>query len=395
MMKMKVAELRSELTKRGLPSNGPKTELVARLLAADEEEPTKRSPAKKAKQEAASVPRKAPLHAPTGYILHPKYRIPDPDDFDAIRQLCGEGGDGYEAVDGKLCCECGELPTENCCEPSCCTNAACTLCTDHAIRKSYGVDPNYWEKFGGEESVEEANLLVQFPDEWCQALTKEDLLSMYLTAYRLDSQEEMCQSLVMGLMPEASFKLGNQIVKQIIRKSGSMHDAGRLHPLLSQTKKIHEIFLSGGANAAFVELMGLLSALDGDRGDCGWTAVQSPTEGDIVVDLSGLMLTALACVTFNMAPELGTAEWIAVRTAVDMMGNFDPMLSDGDDGLCDVMRERLEAHAGILKLRAEGPEGSTQGPPCDDGEEETDHACSPQEFSKALEDFMAVHSSAF
>mmetsp|Transcript_67086 Transcript_67086/g.135228 ORF Transcript_67086/g.135228 Transcript_67086/m.135228 type:complete len:133 (+) Transcript_67086:674-1072(+) len=132
--------------------------------------------------------------------------------------------------------------------------------------------------------------------------------------------------------------------------------------------------------------MGLLSALDGDRGDSGWTYVQSRTASDIVVDLSGLMLTSLACVTLNMAPDVGTAEWTAMRTAVDMAGNFDPMLGDGDE-LCDTMRERLEAHAEILKLQSEGKQG-----PCDG---EAAPACTLQEFTKALADFMAVHSSAF
>ena len=111
-----------------------------------------------------------------------------------------------------------------------------------------------------------------------------------------------------------------------------------------------------------------------------------------MADVSGLMLTALANVVLCIAhqnpqgtgrgtgPEVGTPAWVALRTALDMMGNIDPMVG-GER--CDDMRARLEAYAEILEGAAGG--GAAGSPP----------ECGLGELRAALSEFVSAHGSAF
>ena len=151
------------------------------------------------------------LKAPPGYVLRAKHNIPQPEQCDGIRQMCSEGGDEHEVASGdKICCQCGE-PTRdnfcfhsnkskkfkhnpadpaadegNCCgdiacaickaEYHCCVRLACDMCEGHTLKKSHGVNPNYWADTDFEIAYEDATLEKQFPDEWCESLTPDRLL---------------------------------------------------------------------------------------------------------------------------------------------------------------------------------------------------------------------------
>ena len=150
--------------------------------------------------------------------------------------------------------------------------------------------------------------------------------------------------------------------------------------------------MSSGALAAFDAMVALLSALEESRGDRshGWIYTIAHT-GEIVADLSGLMLTALATVVLCMAhqnpegsgpgsgPLAGTHALVAVRTALEMMRNIDPMV-DGDRA--DDMRARLEKYAEILQ--AAGGDGETPAAP----------KCGLGELKTALQEFISTHGRA-
>jgi hypothetical protein len=308
-----------------------------------------------------------PVQAPPGYVWRPKYRIPAAEDCDCVRQLCLEGGDEYEVPNG-----------------------------DGVLKKSHGVDPDFWEKNTTWEE-KEGNLKAQFPDHWCESLSDDDLLAMYQRQNGITAAKPYPVSGVMGLCPANAVAMGDQLVEEMVAASRGcgMHDPERLSPLLRQVQKIESLVRSVGATAAFDTMVALLSALDESRGDSGWTYTTSHT-GEVVTDVSGLMLTALATVVLGIAHQnhtegttagnrltVGTPAWVALRTALDMRSNIDPMLGGKR---CDEMRARLEKYAEILEAAAKGGGAvatATVAP-----------KCGPDELTTTLDDFISAHGSA-
>ena len=438
-----VREARDEAQGRAAAAASAAAEAAANAAAAE-------AAANAAARAEAQAAQAAQVHAtlvqaPEGYMLRPKYSIPDAENCDHVRQVCSEGGDEHEVPSGdKICCECGEPKSSNTCfeftkdsefehEPAedpaalktegsccadptclickanemhCCALADCDMCKDKMMKKSHGVNPDYWEEMAQDEAYEPGNLEQQFPDDWCEALSEDHLLLMYQRCYALTPAEPF-KSGVMGLIPSKAEAIGDRICMEMMAASrgAGMHDPQRLGPLVQQVQKIEADVIMEGAWGAFDDMVGLLSAVDDARGDSGWTYVDSHT-GPIVEDLSRLMLTALASVVLSIAhqnpegsdsgtgPLVGTPAWVAVRTAVDMMGNIDPMLGDS----CDDIRARIKTYGDFLEAAGEAAAGATEGggaaAPADDDSAAAIPQCGLSEFRGALRTFILAHGSA-
>ena len=247
------------------------------------------------------------------------------------------------------------------------------LDANHMVTKSQGVDPYFWER----DSHDESDFAAQFPFEWCMARTEEQIWQMYLANYGMTQGTLLTktgESRAMGLVTAAADLLGDRLAMRLSQRTRlDMHNPKRLGPLFKHVERIHAsmvraekrgvgsnaplrdgVLLDGdaGGPTAFDEAIALLSALDDSRGCCGWTYVLGCT-GDIVNDLSGLMMTALVTVIARMSawPVQGTAAWVALFTAVvDMAGNVDP-LGEDDDHLNKVMRGRLSTYVGDRTMK--------------------------------------------
>ena len=193
---------------------------------------------------------------PPGYEYRCEHGLPERDGDDEsylvrVRQMIDEGADCYEVVvKGGECCECGQpkvmpppppLPQaaiDSCCGPDpadfccdcmgCCRDSACTVCSDLELTKSRGVDPDFYTAKGEDwYSLGDEVKRQQWPDAWCLALTRRDLLRMYTNMYGDDA---------LGVLPVPSLRRADGLVRTLIRHTRGlgMHDASRLGPIVDE-----------------------------------------------------------------------------------------------------------------------------------------------------------------
>ena len=304
-----------------------------------------------------------------GYVQLPFYGIPDPQDPnfpDSLRESFSEGGESFEVEGGLECCECGERGGfhscylwngTRCCTKDCCTDMNEPATIDHItfmIQKSYGIDPDYWEKIQEPACYEEEHLRLQFPDEWCNNLTHADCMRYYRNKY---SGCDTLFSDTMGLVPAGSDVCLQTYLYQIYQTSNlGMHDSYRLKPLVIGIKRVEQMSAEAmkQENQGSIEkrdqlhasslnhAIGLLRALDNHAIGGAWTYVH---EG--VADVQGLLLTMAMYLATRRdpLPEIGTIESAVVRTLIHLVHKVDPMFdagSDPDEDLSNIMRNRLK-----------------------------------------------------
>jgi hypothetical protein len=153
-------------------------------------------------QPAAAAPTVASPPVPTfpapppGSFLHFTHAFPNINSSryeESVRQMCFDGGDEYDVVTGKECCECGEPLADNYCaemyDPTddesrtgCCDKESCEECTDITQPWSKGKDSLFWVNYNHKDSSHN-DLEAQFSDEWCRSQSRDVLVSMYFKIY--------------------------------------------------------------------------------------------------------------------------------------------------------------------------------------------------------------------